>query len=50
MTQLGLQPLGYPIYMEGRKVMHTIHDVLCGVSYEDNAEIEQGDKDMCFNM
>ena len=48
--QLGLQPLGYPISMEGRKLMHVICDAICDVSYEDDAQIKEGDKDMGFNM
>ena len=47
--QLGLDQVGYPINMEGLKVMNIIWDAISKSSYEDDAAILQGQKDMSFN-
>ena len=47
--QSGLDQVGYPINMEGLKVMNIIWDAIRKSSYEDEDAILQGQKDMSFN-
>ena len=47
--QSGLDQVGYPINMQGLKVMNIIQDALSRTSYEDEDAILEGQKEMSFN-
>ena len=46
MIELGLDPSGYPIHIEGMNVMNVIHDAICGTSCDEDAQIKKADKEL----